>query len=345
MKRNQSLSVGIIGAGNIVSNVHLPVLLSREEIAINWIADINPIKAKSLAKAFKIPHINLPDNLSELPYTDIILLAIPYGTRERYYKAFKERASAIYAEKPFAISLEEHNRISSWFLPYKLSCGFQRRSWGPTLFTKHLIENNIFGKVNKIKFGVGSPSAFVGSASFFSDIKQSGGGILFDVGIHGIDTMLFCTSSVSLRLDNVKMIFEKEYDVHTKADFTLQNARDEQFNCEIMVSSLQDTINKLEFEFENAIISFSLFDLQGKLNIKSLNETSKYRISDIVSFNTIYPITPYQTFYDHWSCFIDGILKKEINRSSVINTLLTTELTERIYKEGRKEIQYSKAYS
>ena len=46
------ISIGIIGFGNISLNVHLPVLLSRNDIKIVWIVD-KDIKLHSLFKKKK----------------------------------------------------------------------------------------------------------------------------------------------------------------------------------------------------------------------------------------------------------------------------------------------------
>ena len=48
------LSVGMVGAGEIVSRIHLPVLSACEGIRIAYIADKNPEAAKSVAASYKI---------------------------------------------------------------------------------------------------------------------------------------------------------------------------------------------------------------------------------------------------------------------------------------------------
>lgn len=44
------IKIGIIGIGNVSWNVHLPVLLSREDVKIIWICDINGKKKKIIEK-------------------------------------------------------------------------------------------------------------------------------------------------------------------------------------------------------------------------------------------------------------------------------------------------------
>ena len=336
---NKNLTLGIIGAGYIVSKVHLPVLLNLKEVEVKWITDLDKKKADSIASSYNISCIELQQDLTELPHTDIVLLAIPYGARKPYYEALKERSSALYVEKPFALSHEEHNKLCSWFPSYKLCLGLQRRSWGPTLLIKDLIKSRIYGELQSVRFGLGNPAGFVGLADFFSDINLSRGGILFDVGIHGIDTIFFCTGAESFQINYLKMITEKGYDIHAEAKYTINNSRNNNIKWEITVSSLQETINKIEFEFTNAVLSFSLFDTEGRINIKTLNGLESEILSSNIQNSKIYPITAFQTFYEHWSHFINGIHEKQANWASASDSLLTTELIEALYKEGSRQVQ------
>lgn len=336
-KLNKSLSIGIVGAGEIVSKVHLPVLLAIEDISVQWITDLNLKKAQSLAYAYQIPNYISSNNINKLPYSDIVLIAIPFGVREPYYNLLKECELAVYVEKPFAKSLEQHEKLCSYFPPNKLACGFQRRSWGPTLLVKNLIEKNTLGKLNTIKFGLGNPAGFTGLASSFSDLKLSGGGILFDTGIHGIDTIFFCADAKSFQLNSVKLIMKNGFDIHSEAKFTIKNNMDETINCEILISSVQETINQLEFTFDNAVTTYSLFDTEGTIQLKSLNKNDNNISSlNIDKSKMIYPLSSFQTFYEHWSMFINGINTNQMNRTLASESKLTTQLVEAIYKEGIK---------
>ncbi len=327
---NKTLSLGIIGAGDIVSKNHLPVLSSLNEIHINWITDIDLQKSQSLADAYKIPVIELPEDLHKIPPTDIVLLAIPYGARKPYYNIFKGHNTSIYVEKPFALTLEEHKEICSLFPAHRIACGFQRRSWGPTQLIKDFIKENIFGELKKIRFELGNPASFVGLADFFSNIKLAGGGILLDVGIHGIDTMLFCASAQNFELISSKMIVKNGYDIHTEAKFIINK----KLNCELLVSNVIKTTNQIEFTFNDAIASYSLFDLSGKINISPIDKDKTPSLS-IQNNKSIMPNTPFQTFYNHWSHFISGIKSNTANWTSAHDSFITTELIEKIYKESK----------
>ena len=335
-KNSSKLPIGIIGAGDIVSNVHLPVLFAIGNLTISWICDINNTKASSLAKAFNIPYQEFPKNLNSLPETDIVLLAIPIGTRDEYYKAFKERSCAIYVEKPFSLSTEHHKKICSYFAPYKLACGLQRRSWGPTLSVKKIIESNIFGEIKKVNFQFGKPGQ-VGGSKFFQDVRISGGGMISEFGVHGIDTILFCTSSKLLKINDIKMMTEDGFDTHTNANLVLRDTLGRDIECNLLVTCQEETNNNLEFIFNNLKVSFSLFDLEGKISVQHLQDSKLDDILlDSMDRKGFYPLTTYQIFYEHWMSFIEAIVTNKANYTCASETLNTTELLETLYKKGNQ---------
>ena len=65
------MNVGIIGAGNISSSVHLPLLSCMDEISINFIADRK--NTSTLAKLYNTKSILLNEQ-SSFPDCDIILI-------------------------------------------------------------------------------------------------------------------------------------------------------------------------------------------------------------------------------------------------------------------------------
>ncbi|OGI06676.1 MAG: hypothetical protein A3I68_06235 [Candidatus Melainabacteria bacterium RIFCSPLOWO2_02_FULL_35_15] len=333
--KSKELSVGIVGAGDIVSKVHLPVLLNTKEISIEWITDINTLKAKSIANAYKIPFLKQEENINNLPYADIILIAIPYGAREPYYKILREHASALYVEKPFSRTVKEHKEICSWFSDYALCCGYQRRVWSPTQLTKKIIRDGLLGPLQSVHFELGNPGYSM-SGKHYSDINLAGGGILFEVGVHGLDTLLYSTDAQSIEIKSAKMLMEGGFDIHTEADFIIKIKNNEKINCKIKISQLEQTTNKLEFVFNYATLSYSLISFDTDIRIES-NKSSKNNLSLIVdSLNQTYPLTPYQTFSEYWNQFVVGIKTRQTNLTCAAESILTTEIIEELYATEKK---------
>jgi predicted dehydrogenase len=318
------LTLGILGAGQIVSNVHLPVTLALREFRVSWIADINVEKAEAVANAFGIKRVPVPSDLADIPPCDVLLLAIPFGERDPYYQALSQHSCALYVEKPFSRSVHHHQTICSWFPANLLGCGLQRRSWGPTLLIKELIAGRMFGSLREIQFGFGSLGGIVTGGRYSSNAKLAGGGLLMEMGVHGLDTVLFVTEATAIEVRDKIMIMDHGIDVHTVAELVVTMPEYGRVDCRIVVSCLEDTIDSIRFVFEHCV---AVLGSTG-LTIESLRSRRPYLIT---AQPRVYPLTPFETFGEHWSRFIFGIRSGVPNRTSASTALLTTEAIEQLY--------------
>jgi predicted dehydrogenase len=329
--RDQRLTIGVIGAGDIVAKVHLPTLATLESVSVSWVADNDSRRAQSLGRAFRIKHCTLHDSPRELPFADVVLLAIPYGVRDQYYSFLRDWSCALYVEKPFARSVQRHREICSWYPEYKLACGFQQRSWGPTHLLSQIIEENLFGRLRSVRFGFGSPGAIVGGR-YHSDVRLAGGGVLFEAGVHGIDSLLFITKAIAVEINEANMQMEGGLDLHTDAEITVTTERGEAIDCHLTVTCLQETTGQLEFMFDSARVIYSY---PNGLTVKSLQGKGGYEIS---TTKPLLPLTSFQTFHEHWSVFLSGIREARANRTSASQTILTTEVIEKLYQAGSEAV-------
>jgi predicted dehydrogenase len=320
---NRSVSIGIVGAGEIVTSVHLPVLKNLQGASVVWITDADRGKARSLAKCYQTPICELPDDLTQLPAADVVLLAIPFGAREPYYSALRERGCALYVEKPFSKNVQHHEMLCSWFPSHKLACGFHRRSWGPTLQIRDAVNTDLFGELRAINYGFGGPGVVVGG-KYNADLNLAGGGILFETAVHGIDALLFCSSGSEVSFDRVSMISDDGFDLHTNAEFIIRTRRGQRIDCQMTVSCLEETSQQLEFFFDRAVVSYSLFG-EGTISIRPVNGRGYFTM-----FGGS-PLTTYQTVYNHWNRFLDDMRAGKAGWTSASQSLLTTAVLERLY--------------
>lgn len=122
VRTSENTKIGIIGAGNVVTTIHLPVLLALDAVEVSWIADKNAKRAQQVADAHGIPAAGLAQGAESIPEADVVLLAIPYGVRAPYYERLAARSIAVYAEKPFARTAVEHAELCDLFASHRLAC-------------------------------------------------------------------------------------------------------------------------------------------------------------------------------------------------------------------------------
>jgi predicted dehydrogenase len=336
--RNQPIKVACVGAGEIVRATHLPLLKGMPGVHVEWITDTNHARGRELAKVHEVPFLPLTNSINDLPPADVYLLACPFGVRDPYYAALKDRNVALYVEKPFARSAKRHREICADFPGYALASGLMMRSWGPNLLVRSILQQQVFGAVREVRFGFGKPG-LVTQGNYYFDSKRGGAGMMSEVGIHGIDSVLFIADAVTADIHSVRMILEGDLDLHTEAQLRLHRADDTQCNLRFTISSLEETIEGIEVECENATLSYPLpgqgYALIGEkvdmgVTVRPTRGGGTYTIGP--SYLPLYPATKFQMFFENWSTFLRGIKNREENFTSAASSLLTTQVIENCYQ-------------
>ncbi len=325
------IAVGVIGAGSVASTVHLPVLRSMPDVSLAWIADRDALRARNVARAHRIAHVALARSPGQLPPADVVLLAIPYGARAPYYELLRGTGVALFVEKPLFRTPEEHRRACSWFEDFRMAHGFQRRSLGSTQLVRQLVDDGLFGALRSIRCGLGQPGILT-RGGYVSDLGQAGGGILFETGVHLVDTALFVTRASGVEVSRSKMILDRGFDLHTEARLTLTLPSGGNAECEIVVSCLQETSNRLELELEGARVSYSIFDPSGRVLVRAQGRESDYQVAR--GDGRPFARTTFQTMYLHWSAFLEGFRARRANHTSAHDALLTTKALAGCYEVG-----------
>lgn len=327
MSTSNPFTLGIIGAGNVVSANHLPVLKAMPDVQVSWITDKDTRRATRVAQAYGVTERDLA-SLDEFPRTDAVLLAIPFGVREPFYRALAERGDAVYVEKPFARTVAAHHRLCSLFTDYQLACGYNRRSWGLVQFCKQIVETRLFGKIRHVRFGFGSAGGITAGGHYTADPAIAGGGMLFETGVHGIDTLLYCLNAQAAKVTSGKLVMDEGHDIHCEAILSLEDGDGDTIPFEIEVSRLKNTIERVELHFDNCMATFGLFGLAPELRVQSTRGKLQTILTDR---NNLYPFTWNQTLGEFWKAFLTGLESRQANYTAANRSVLTTDVVEQLY--------------
>lgn len=338
-RRLTKFSVGIIGAGDIARSAHIPTLKAMPDVDLAWVTDLNATRANTLGKAYKLNSFGLPQKLDRLPEADVVLLAIPYGVRGPYYDVLSQRGTAIYVEKPFARTTDEQLRICSLFPDYALASGLMMRCWATNLLVRDAIAARLFGSLRAVRFAFGRPG-LVTQGRYYFDTAQGGGGMVSEVGIHGIDAVLFVTGAVAAEIGDVNVVWDGSLDLHTDAHLKLRLPDGDSAACHITVTGMDNVREGMELEFEHAVLSYPLpgqgFALHGDkvdMNVKVRPAQGRGPGYTLMSAdNVLAPMTKFQMFQEYWSRFLGGVRAKKANWTSAMHSSLTTEVMENIGK-------------
>jgi len=332
----RTLSVGVIGAGDIARKVHLPVLLSTPNVQVPWIYDSSVERTRSVAKAYGLRAVD-PCSPQELPACDVALLAIPVGARGAYYDTFAARGTAVFAEKPFAVSSAEHRALTERFAPWRLGCGFMRRFYSSSQLLRHLVSTAPFGRLVRIKISEGARTT--GSRvdrSYFDDSSQSlQGGILSELGCHSLDLALFISGARSFQIQNCEFAFDGAVDRKISATIQLTESdhlSDAGLTLDYCVSWLDRQTNTMIFEFENCTVWTEIHP-GGQVRMGSSEQASA---GTLLTPAAQAASTVNQAFFLQWRAFFEGLQADTESEVSARSALLGTALIEQLYARGRR---------
>ena len=108
---SDQFKIGIIGAGNIVENSHLPTYI-KENLKITNIFDLSEERARNLQNKFKIDKLSKSiDEFFDSNNFDIVDIAVPAEYNEELIKKTLRRNKNILIQKPLSNNINSAKRI------------------------------------------------------------------------------------------------------------------------------------------------------------------------------------------------------------------------------------------
>lgn len=322
------LSIGIVGAGEITRRAHLPVLVNMADVKIAWLYDHRPEPAQTLARAYGLTalHSVAPE---ALPACDIALLAIPVDVRGEYLRHFSQQGTAVFCEKPFAMTAADHRRMAEQFAPYALGCGFMRRFLRSTLLLRRVVAEGIFGPLLRIDISEGNRSKGSGADASFLDDPRLGAsrGVLADLGSHTVDMALYVSGAAAFEVRSCARVMDGAVDRKVTAQVQLRGASSEAsapLDLNYGASWLDRQENRIRLTFARAAV---WSDLSVAADVYVGNPLVPQE-SILLTSRAVGATTYNQAFYLEWRSFLDGFRAQRESLVSARSALLTTSLVE-----------------
>jgi predicted dehydrogenase len=319
-------TLGILGAGQIVAESHLPVLKALSGIDLRWVADVDHSRAKIVASAFGLKPVHLA-GASSLPEAEVVLIAIPYGARPPYIHALNARGSALYVEKPFALGLAEHDGYIAGAGPERIACGFQRRMSPAYSVLRQIIATKLLGELKGARIEFGRPGLVTGGR-YSGNLAMAGGGVLFEVGVHPLDFALAVLGATDAVVERAHMERHAGFDVHTEARLLVTPLDAPAIPLDMLVSNLRFTRMTVEFDFAFGRASVQIFG-DNQVTLHSRDGTLELGLTGRA---TAHPQTSAQFFAAFWQAFLDGIDAGTPNITSASASRVTTSALEQLYR-------------
>jgi predicted dehydrogenase len=330
--------VGVVGAGTIAGNMHLPVLKSMSEVQVAWLTDVNERKGNSVATAYEVPFVRLPPSPGDLPSCDVVLLAIPLASRPPYYELFARRNAALLAEKPFAISMEDHAQFQRAYSPGQIGCGYMRRMYSSNRLLRRIVKERWFGPLQRLRICEGARTTKTGFDGTYQDLDiAAGGGIMLAIGCHVLDLAFFITEADGFGVYSKNILFDENTDRKAQASLVLKNLQGvfgSDCDFEFCVSWLDAQSNTIELEFETARVTGHV--KPGKdIEIRSRDDVSLRAAMTPIDDGAT---TSNQAFYLEWKSFLRGAQAKQPCDVAASRSLITARVIDDLV-DGRNRRQ------
>jgi predicted dehydrogenase len=328
---SRRLQVGIVGAGEITRQMHLPVLLNLPDIEVAWLFDRRDHQAAALAAAYGVKAIAAPAP-EALPSCDVALLAVPVNARHDYLRVFADRQAAVLCEKPFATSSRVHLHTLDAFPPHKLGVGYMRRFYKSTLLMRDIVASGWMGALRSIRISEGDRSKGSGVDHSFLNDQHLGTarGVLTDLGSHTVDLALYICAAESFAIRSCEIVFDGPVDRKLAASIELRSTTGASIGFDYCVSWLDRQPNLLQLNFEHATV------WSGLSPAATVFLGDPARPDRCISLAATGGAATYnQAFYLEWRSFLDGVLQEKESQVSARSAALTTSLVEALLLHGR----------
>jgi len=294
----RGLLAGLVGCGNFARYAYIPAFNRRElPIVILGLLSNNPRSSEETRKLLRY-ETKIFCSYEELLNSGIkgVILTLPNHLHYQHIIKALESGLDVFCEKPVTNNLSDAVRLNRYLSGRKniLMIGFNQRYSDRTKVLKSLIERNELGEIYEVDaFHNQNIASHLRKSSWLNDSKKSGGGILYNAGIHLVNLMLYLfgpIDSVFAKLECKKMpeVFGED-----------TAACDFYFKSGIKGEMAASYINEIDSSYEHLVIKGS----KGLIYTDMKTSSIMYRSSHAVKWRDIY-------------------CKKEFVADSVFNELL-----------------------
>jgi len=211
------MKFGIIGAG-IIATDYDTAIAEIENAQITAVCDINLEAASALAQKHGAQVFTDYRDMAGSADVDAVIINLPHYLHCDSTMLFLEKGIDVLLEKPMAVSSEECEKmiVAAKKNGTTLCIGHVQRYFPGSKLLRNMIETEEFGKLCFIS-EIRNRDYFTNRPAWFLDKEKSGGGIVINLGAHGLDKVLYTTGQKIKEIYSAVQFYNSEYNVETSA--------------------------------------------------------------------------------------------------------------------------------
>jgi predicted dehydrogenase len=196
------ITLAIAGAAHIHIPSFIEQLLKHPEVRVNGVWDHNETRAMKCAARVNTTAVGNLNDIWRDPAIDAILVASETNLHRDIACAAAEARKHLFVEKPLGLNKVESLDIAKSIARSGVifNTGFGKRTLGFTRFIREHIRLGSFGKVTRVRVscvhGGALRDKFDTEWRWMADPEKSGGGGFLDLGVHGLDLLIWWMGDV-----------------------------------------------------------------------------------------------------------------------------------------------------
>ena len=182
------IRVGMVGAGNIAQEAHLPAYARRDDVELVAICDLNKERAKQAAAKYGIANVvDTADELALRNDIDYIDICCWNASHAPVAIAAAKGGKHVLCEKPMAINLDAAKQMYDAIKPLgvQFMMAMPNRFRPDIALIREKVDAGDLGDIYHAKTGImrrrGTPKGW------FTDLRKAGGGPVIDIAVHCLD--------------------------------------------------------------------------------------------------------------------------------------------------------------
>ena len=190
------MRIGIIGAAGKIGQMRVATVQNHPRCTLAAVMDLSAEKAAALAKG--APVFTDLERFLEVPM-DAVIISTPAHVREPLCLAAFARGLHVLSEKPLAHTVDASRRIVDAARRAKrhLGAGFNMRYYPAFAFVKDVMTSGRIGEIDHIRIYGGHEGLPKFAYDWEYKAEISGGGALWDVGIHMTDMARYLLGEIT----------------------------------------------------------------------------------------------------------------------------------------------------
>ena len=187
------LRFGIVGSGAIAREAHLPVLTADPRVEVTAICDRDRGNATLAARASGVDAMITTDLADLAGKVDAAVVAVPARFHAPVAMQLMEMGIDVLCEKPLAITVADGTRMAETAqrTGRLLAVALMMRFFPHNRWLADLVEDGEIGEVREVIVEEGAPLNWPMASNSYFDRTVTGGGVLFDSGVHFLDRVLW----------------------------------------------------------------------------------------------------------------------------------------------------------